>query len=519
LANLHDFLARAMRHPLARIGFFFALTSAYLFAPFLKEPEREEDFDPEKAWPTKHIACFFMRDVSFSVSAKDYDAIEETIHNVLRAKYDSILYGLFAGDTFPYVLDQFSRIDSARRSRDLLGSATLVDHRRTDFAQLFSRLAEVFSKPLPEPADDSIDLVVVLSDGMPDRETHDQKCPDPTKDSLLIDERTANSYDGLLQTAAASNRNLWVILVLNGGSAECADVVKSGWKESLNRNRLKITDKENMVKEILDITNRAPQGHLTPVRQMSSDFDRELKAATKTGEFSVSYIPWSFGEGGNGSEITVEAAKLIKDRDTQVAMLYPVSGRQVSAQDLDTRVKFKLASPAPESLYWKGPPLDIVFQLRGTPKLEEVQRYRVRLDTKPSGIVTAKEADVLGRASEPALAIWERTMQMRYAALAVLLIYAAVTTISLGYKNMWPWIVSLCFTAAFGVTVSVACACVSIFHHYLAWILPLLSIAVGLLIAILKRKEGDGKMRIEIEHIFLAAAELLTIVLAAKLEW
>jgi hypothetical protein len=346
------------------------------------------------------LDCFIVRDVSKSPNSSRYDTFQREILSYLRTKKgDRISYAQFAGDTFPRDIQPPSQnlkaIDEA-----IKGLSKREASSKTDFALLFNRLRDTIARDrnanVAVNREPHSDVVIILSDGVPDAQGRNWNCPSEVEEAgeKFIPQDVRDAYESLVSSKYATNEPLLVYLILAGEKAGCSPRILQEWQVALGPLGLHVVpyaelpNDPNLGPILFSSVDRQACIYLMPAAKSLRDEERMKFDRGET--FSIQYS--AFSRLSQGS-VKARYAKLIDHSGKEVATLFALNDPLASTSDPQSRVRITVDGPSDED------------EIRG-PAETATAFFRFDAQDFKNAIISPKEIYTLRLIPEP-LAIGE----------------------------------------------------------------------------------------------------------------
>ncbi len=452
-----------------------------------------------------HTDLYMARDASGSLNMQEFDRIERELLEAFRVPAgDGLSYCRFGLATAPPSIQPASS-NVAAVIGGISSIVTTNITTRTDFAHLFDWLYNSISneKPSVDKADDALhpDVILVISDGVPDTEGHQRRCPDEFDKAKapFISDDIRRSFEMLVTADFAKANRVLPFLVL-GGHSSCRADIEARWRAALGGLGLTVipyTEPREVWRAVQERTQQAagidriPRLYLWPEE---AGLDAVQRAAfLRRQEFSVRIVARSSFD---RARARVQQATLLDGRGTPLAVLYVTNQEGEYLNEPGSQVEIQTDPPRPGEHF--GAPLYRRLWLRfdsarsaGLKLAEDAADYRLRLELAGSSLpgrvellpvgpkpVNAARLEVLRRTRR--VALW-----MTIAGVA----YLVPVSLFIWYGGLRAWCQTLILKAIVRPSkiysilfvtwmVPVVCSSMSLIHPLSVFLLPLLSTLV-----------------------------------------
>jgi len=277
------------------------ILGTYLFWPWIKDIQSARVLEPSDE--DYRIDCFVLRDASKSPKPGAYDLAERQILDYLNVRYgDRISYAFFGTDVLPNPIPApSSNSESIEAQRQVAGNKKQI-YDTTNFSHLFDELKNTIKNDrqaqVATRRKAHVDVIIILSDGVPDLSPGKMSCPVPGQ--KFIPDDVITSFNQLLTGGYATRERIYVRLVLIGGDLQyCISDIQGEWDRALGSMGLKVISYPEVGKGNLGDTLLKPfkrHSHIALKLRSLEDDQRQLLDQGK--RFSVAYSARSVGEGG-----------------------------------------------------------------------------------------------------------------------------------------------------------------------------------------------------------------------------
>jgi hypothetical protein len=537
----------------------------FLFEPLLHSSASSPV--PRSTWPAidAHSAesrgpldLYVASDASGSLDQQGYDAIERSILAAAPMRpNDRVSYCRFGSSTLPPEVEPAS-------SRDAIASPVAAGEMakissKTDFASLFDHIRAGISNERRADAVDAAaggqprpDLVLILSDGIPDTGAHQSHCPRQGED--FIDQKITTAFRALETYPYLAKGKVVSFLILAGGRSKCPSGIEAAWKSSLGGLGLTVisyarfNNPDAVWNFILSTlkgqanVDRTPHLYMQPVLAALEAEQRSNLMDER--EFSAPFVAFSYFEGVRAH---VKWAEIVDGDNNPVTKLAVVNNPDDPSFLAESQAEIFVDKPKGDKQYSDITTKRLWFKFDSQTKspalLEDYAGYKIRLELDSS---VAWQADKLAVGRKvPNLArraLVRRSRSVAYVISALLPLFLATMLVFAHWPEMWrplsltlysvvigPWIYWA--TAWFVQLALVSLSWMCIVHHPLSlFVAPLLA---GLILAVVKfgarissgktnaaspadsRNGGDGKKELTANGLLL----LLEFALLPALEW
>jgi hypothetical protein len=401
----HDELHERLRKKVPRVASNLLILSAVtwslylLFWPLCPEnPEGAKMYPPVKPFELPPadppLDVYLARDASGSVmDKKRYKALEDAVIHHAGLKLtanDRASYARFGDGTWPPEIQPalgdvagVEALEANRSSRLPAGFA-----RFTDFAALFNELGAAIkderrNNPL-HAISEHTDLIIVISDGVPDVTAHHRRCPDqfPADDPFITDKIKKSFINLVDHSGSMGGGKIVPYLVLAGGKKDCMPKIKAQWEKALGRHGLRVIGSSSRSKPAALVSPAFEAAGRRPMVFVNPSYDRleddQIDLLTKRKDFSARYAFWSFLRGDTA---TIRVAALYDDKGRQLARFH-VEEAGGALHDNDPRAEIKVEGPGQDRVRGDAETRLLHFQQLDTiPRSTRLESCKIQLIT------------------------------------------------------------------------------------------------------------------------------------------
>lgn len=295
------------------------ILSAYLFWPWIKDIQNSRAL--ETSAEDYRIDAFILRDASKSPKADAYDHAERQILDYLKVSYgDRISYAFFGTDVLPKPIPvPSSDSESIRAQRQMAGIKKQI-YDTTNFSHLFDEIKKTISKDrqaqVAARRKSHVDVVIILSDGVPDLSSNNMSCPVPGE--KFIPDDVVNSFENLMEGPYATHERIYVRLVLIGGKLQrCISDIQGEWESALGARGLEVESYSKIKNNFGDNLLKRFKRHTHIAFKLRPLEDAQRRLLDQGKRFSVAYSARSVGEGG---ELRVLSGTLMDDQMREIEL-------------------------------------------------------------------------------------------------------------------------------------------------------------------------------------------------------
>lgn len=418
---------------------FAAGLAFYLLSPMWMTHVEEPKYNP-LVGEDNLLDCFIARDVSKSPNHQHYNRIEQEILNHLnQGEGDRISYVQFDSETYP------SQIQPPTTSPTVLAAQRKTVARgkssnRTDFAMLFDRLREAIARdretnnaPSREP---HADVVMILSDGVPDPRGTNWQCPSDFAQAgeMFIPAEVRKAFEALASTRYATHETTLYYLVLAGEQAGCSPQIAQEWSRALGRFGLKVVsytelqEDPNLGPHLFAPLQRHKSIHLVPMATFLDHQEREKFDAGY--RFYAQYRAFSHLA---DEPVTIRLARLLDAKETQLATLFVLNDPRASTSDPQSRLRIPVQSPEAGKLRGPVETATAFFEFDRSEyenaQISPDQEYKIQLLAETADVRVAPLCLITSGSAQKKAAVRTRLAVLRNASLAIICSYLVLLVV------------------------------------------------------------------------------------------